>query len=109
MIWVGIGSVIGSLLRFALGEIFPGNGAGVLLANLLGVAIATHAVVYCEKRGTLDLKHFLIPGFCGGLTTFSSLMLITEQRGLFYLFGTLVASFAIAITLIPVARGVFSE
>ena len=109
MIWVGIGGVVGSLFRYGLSELFPSNGAGILWANLLGVAVATHAVVYCEKRASADLRHFLLPGFCGGLTTFSSLMLITDQRGFFYLAGTIVASFAIAIVMFPLARQVFGE
>ena len=110
MIWVAIGGVIGSLFRFTLSEIFPSNGAGILWANLIGVAIATHAVIYCEKKNQHpDVRHLLLPGFCGGLTTFSSLMLLTERQGFSYLIGTLVASLAIAFVMIPLARKAFSE
>ena len=109
MYLVAIGGVIGSLLRYALGEIFPNHGAGTLWANLLGVAIATHAIVYCERRGNANLRNLLIPGFCGGLTTFSALMLATHQFGYWYLLGTVVASFSFALILVPLARQAFHE
>lgn len=109
MLMVAIGGVIGSLLRFALSEIFPKNAIGILLANLLGVIFAAHAIVYLERKGNANFRHLLLPGFCGGLTTFSALMLATETQGIGYLIGTIVASLAIAFVSIPLARKAFGH
>ena len=107
MLLVAIGGVAGSLLRFALGELLPTHTAGTLWANLIGVFIACQAVVFCERRGNANLRHLLLPGFCGGLTTFSALMLLTEQNSYWYLLGTIAASFAIAFVSVPLARQAF--
>jgi CrcB protein len=54
-----------------LGEIFPDYLHATTAANVIGAALAAHLLVLMERRGITKLRWFLIPGFCGGLTTFS--------------------------------------
>lgn len=109
MALVAIGGVIGSLFRYLLNELLGSDKYGILAANVIGVAVAGFAVVYCANNANQKLRHFLLPGFCGGLTTFSSAMLLTNQFGYFYLLETLVLSFAVVMATIPIARRIFEN
>ena len=104
MIWVAIGGVVGSLFRYLLNEVFGGDRIGVLLANQIGVAIAGFAVVYFLQNKNQNLRHFVLPGFCGGLTTFSSVMLLSNEYGLAYIFQNLLISLVVISLVIPIAR-----
>mgnify|MGYP003704776115 FL=1 len=104
MIWVAIGGVIGSLFRYLLNELLGSSASGVMAANLIGVAVAGIAVMYCTKNPNPNLRHFLLPGFCGGLTTFSSAMMLSQSEGFAYIFETLALSLLIITFIIPVAR-----
>jgi CrcB protein len=108
---VSLGGVLGSLLRFAIGEIFTNSRTATLIANLLGVAIATFLLVFMERRGNADLRHFLLPGFCAGLTTFSALALHTlkpSEGSTIYISVTVIASLAIIAIVMPIARKVIA-
>lgn len=108
---VSLGGVLGSLLRFTIGELFTNSRTATLIANLLGVAIATFLLVLMERRGNTDLRHFLLPGFCAGLTTFSALALHTlkpSEGGTFYVSVTVIASLAIIAITMPIARKVIA-
>ena len=108
---VSLGGVFGSLLRFAIGEIFTNSRTSNLIANLLGVAIATFLLVLMERRGSADQRHFWLPGFCAGLTTFSALALYTLQPtdgGTMYISATVIASLAIIAIVMPLARRVIA-
>ena len=104
---VSLGGVLGSLLRFTIGEIFNNSRTATLVANLLGVSIATFLLVFMERRGSTDQRHFWLPGFCAGLTTFSALALLTlepSNGGTMYIGSTSIASLAIIAIFMPIAR-----
>ena len=104
---VSLGGVLGSLLRFTIGEIFNNSRTATLVANLLGVSIATFLLVFMERRGSTDQRHFWLPGFCAGLTTFSALALLTlepSDGGTMYISVTVIASLAIIAIFMPIAR-----
>ena len=74
-----------------------------------------------ERQGSDTLRHLLLPGFCGGLTTFSTVMLLSLQSmnasvlpipmggGLSYLLETLLLSLATVAVCISVARMFIQE
>lgn len=106
------------MLRWSLATSLDENRAGTLIANLLGVAAAAFFLVFAERRGNDAVRHFLLPGFCGGLTTFSTVMLLSLQSmnppslqipmgiGAQYLFETVVLSALTIAICIPIARKV---
>ena len=104
MVWVAIGGVIGSLFRYLLNELFGSDTTGVLIANQIGVAVAGFSIVYLLQNKNQNLRHFLLPGFCGGLTTFSSVMLLSTENGLAYILENLFLSLLIIAFVIPFAR-----
>ena len=75
---VAIGGVIGALLRAELEQLFPA-GAGfpwtTLLVNFVGTAILAWVVVRVGERlpPSTYVRPILGTGFCGGLTTFSTM------------------------------------
>ena len=60
-----------------------------------------------ERRGLTQLRYFLLPGFCGGLGTFSAITfeaVAPGEGGYIYLLLNLLLSFgAVAISL-PLSR-----
>ena len=104
---VGLGSIAGSLFRYALGLIFTNSDHGTLAANLIGVSIAAFLLVLMERRGITRLRWLLLPGFCGGLTTFSGVTVLAfegPENGLLYVFMTASLSLILVVAVIPVAR-----
>ena len=87
-------------------ELVDGRNA-TLTANLIGVALATFLLVLMERRGTPDLRHFLLPGFCAGLTTFSAvagLTLVPRQGGQLFLIHNVMFSLLIIVVVLPISR-----
>ena len=104
MFWVAAGGVIGSLFRYILNELFGSDKTGVLVANQIGVAVASYAVVYFLNKANINLKNFVIPGFCGGLTTFSSVMLLSNEYGYAYILENLFISALVISFIYPLAK-----
>jgi CrcB protein len=75
---VGAGSVLGAWLRWWLGlrlnAIFPTLPLGTLAANLIGGYIIGLALGLLTQNLGLSpqARLFIMTGFCGGLTTFST-------------------------------------
>lgn len=75
---ISLGAALGALLRWTLGtrlnELFPTIPPGTLVANLLGAYVVGLAVAFFASYTALspEWRLFLITGFCGGLTTFST-------------------------------------
>ena len=104
-----MGGIAGTLSRFGLGEIFPNDRAGTLAANLIGVALAAILLVVMERRGISELRLFLLPGFCAGLTTFSAVTaqsLEPREGGFAFLLQNVILSLVIVVVLLPLARKV---
>jgi CrcB protein len=84
--WVAVGGALGSVARFWLAiavaerleEIFPW---GTLTVNVIGSFIIGFTAVLTGPDGRLyvpaDARIFVIAGFCGGFTTFSTFSLQT--------------------------------
>ncbi|MCE1203953.1 MAG: fluoride efflux transporter CrcB [Holophagaceae bacterium] len=75
---VGIGAALGAWLRWGFGAWlnahFPMLPLGTLSANLVGGYLVGLAVAFFSQHPGLspDLRLFVITGFLGGLTTFST-------------------------------------
>ena len=58
-----------------------------------------------ERRGITELRWFLLPGFCGGMTTFSAVTVeAVGPMGFSYLALTVIASIITIAVVIPFAR-----
>ena len=83
---IGLGGAVGAMMRVFIGELLPvtilGISSPILLVNILGC----FAIGFLTEIMTLywsisdHMKYFLISGFLGGFTTFSSFLL---EFGLF--------------------------
>lgn len=75
---ISLGAALGALMRWQLGvrlnTLLPGMPPGTLLANLLGGFLIGLAIAYFSDAPSIppEWRLFLITGFCGGLTTFST-------------------------------------
>jgi CrcB protein len=78
IIAIFVGAGLGALLRWWLGltlnSYFPSIPPGTLAANLIGAYIVGVAVAFFAFFAGLapEWRLFVITGFCGGLTTFST-------------------------------------
>jgi CrcB protein len=98
MVWtsllaIGVGAAFGAWLRWGLGvwlnPVFPTLPFGTLAANLLGGYLVGLAIAFFGHNASLspELRLFVITGFLGGLTTFSTFsaevttMLLRAQFG----------------------------
>ncbi|MFN4343008.1 MAG: fluoride efflux transporter CrcB [Azonexus sp.] len=109
---ISLGAALGALLRWQLGvrlnTLLPGMPPGTLVANIVGGYIIGLAVAYFAQTPALspEWRLFVITGFCGGLTTFSTfsaevVSLLQEGRMawamgtmLSHLSGSLLSTFA---------------
>jgi CrcB protein len=109
---IGLGAGLGALLRWWLGlklnAYFPTIPPGTLAANLIGGYVVGMAVAFFATYSALapEWRLFVITGFCGGLTTFSTfsaevVTLMQQGRALWalgaagaHLIGSIVMTFA---------------
>jgi len=87
---VGVGAAAGALLRWgvsvALNPLWLGFPLGTLAVNCVGGVAIGAAIVVFERVQIEPLRLLLVPGFLGGLTTFSAFSgesLALLQRGHF--------------------------
>lgn len=75
---IAIGAALGALLRWVLGlklnALYPAIPPGTLAANLIGGYIIGASIAFFATMPALspEWRLFVITGFCGGLTTFST-------------------------------------
>lgn len=75
---IGIGAALGAWLRWVLGNqlnaLWPALPAGTLAANLVGGYLIGVAMALLATQPTLppEWRLFVVTGFLGGLTTFST-------------------------------------
>lgn len=78
VIAIGLGAALGAVLRWVLGVqlngLFPSLPPGTLVANLLGGYLIGVALAFFGGHPELPpaWRLFIITGFLGGLTTFST-------------------------------------
>jgi len=108
---VGVGAALGAWMRWWFGEalnpVFPTLPLGTLAANLVGGYMIGLAVEYFFHNATLppEARLFIITGFLGGLTTFSTFsaetvtLLLREQYGWAFtiIFSHLAGSLAMTV------------
>ena len=86
---VSLGAALGALLRWVLSvwlnASYPAIPPGTLLSNLIGGYIVGIAIaLFATSTLPLEWRLFVITGFCGGLTTFSTFsaeLMIQLQQG----------------------------
>lgn len=112
IIAISVGGSLGALLRWWLGTTLnahlPSVPPGTLAANLIGGYVVGLAVAFFATYPALapEWRLFVITGFCGGLTTFSTfsaevVALLQQGQALWaltaaatHLFGSLLMTFA---------------
>jgi CrcB protein len=78
VIAISVGASFGAVARWMLGSalnaLFPTMPLGTLAANLLGGYLIGVAIAYAANNAALpaEWRLFVITGFLGGLTTFST-------------------------------------
>lgn len=79
ILWVFLGGGLGSCLRYFISFFYKSNTFpfGTLIANLLGCLLIGLFMGYLNRLSFYreEVILFLMVGFCGGLTTFSSFTL----------------------------------
>lgn len=95
---ISLGASLGALLRWGFGHRFNALLAaippGTLVANLVGAYVVGVAVAFFAAYSTLPVEWrlFVITGFCGGLTTFSTfsaeLVILLQQGRLSWALGS---------------------
>ena len=105
IIYVGLGGFIGASSRYLISIAFTKSEFATFLANVIGCFLIGIILTKVENQA---LKLFLVTGFLGGLTTFSTFSLETFrliENGMFfkaaiYSFGSLsVGLFALFLGL----------
>lgn len=102
---IGLGGFVGSIARYFVSKLnlyidWLSIPVGTISVNILGSFIIGFLTGISEKSAilTLEWRLFLMVGFCGGFTTFSSftnenLMLLHQGQGLSILLYTALSIF----------------
>ena len=74
---IGLGAVLGAWIRWGISlqfnHYFPNIPLGTVLVNLIGAFVIGFAITFFASSSlNPNYKLFLITGFCGTLTTFST-------------------------------------
>lgn len=112
---VGLGAAFGACLRAWLSRFNPVHSwipLGTLSANILGGLLIGLALVWFERMGSglsANVRMFVITGFLGGLTTFSTFSaetfaLINDGR---LLSGLMLIGLHVGLTLLATALGFY--
>ena len=113
---VGVGAALGAWLRWwlglALNAVTPNLPLGTLAANLIGGYLVGVAVEYFSQQGAIpvEMRLFVITGFLGGLTTFSTFSaeavgLLMQSR---YAWATLLISSHLVGSIVMTVLGIFT-
>ena len=99
LISIALGSILGAWLRWLIGlklnPIFPAIPLGTVTVNFIGGFIIGFAISYFSQSAlSPNYKLFVITGFCGALTTFSTfsaeIIALLQQGKLSYAVATIV-------------------
>ena len=113
---VGVGAALGAWLRWwlglALNAVTPNLPLGTLAANLIGGYLVGVAVEIFSQQGaiTAEMRLFVITGFLGGLTTFSTFSaeavgLLMQSR---YAWATLLISSHLVGSIVMTVLGILT-
>ncbi len=113
---VGVGAALGAWLRWwlglALNAVTPNLPLGTLAANLIGGYLVGVAVEIFSQQGAIpaEMRLFVITGFLGGLTTFSTFSaeavgLLMQSR---YAWATLLISSHLVGSIVMTVLGIFT-
>ena len=93
-----VGAAFGAPIRFWIDNRFRAKykfPIGILIVNILGSFLIG---LYANHM------NYLVVGFCGGLTTFSSVMLLSNEFGYAYILENLFMSLLVISFVMPLAR-----
>lgn len=65
-----------------------------------------------QRRGITSLRYFLLPGFCGGLGTFSAITyeaIAPDEGGFIYLFLNIVLSLAAVVISLRLSQKLVNQ
>ncbi len=113
----GAGGFLGTCLRFLAGRLATALGAGIFPWGTLSVNLAGSFLIGIlfglAERGNMispQMNLLLITGFCGGLTTFSSMshdmLTLIQDRHFAYFAAYTGASFIFGLLLVWLGRAI---